>query len=121
MTLHMYEWRYYGYNLLVTAKKRDGEIYLTMTGGKDSDYAVGDTWLWQNSEKQFYNVWEPIRPIVPSVWMNIIRWHDGTVSFSYESPHYTEADALAAFDAEPFDEDGNPCELIDTVEVRYPL
>jgi len=133
-----YEWTYYGdKGFFVTAVRHyDNSITLTMTRGTDSDgeKSIGDIWVWNNTEELFLETYLPVRPnygkpekaqestILPiaSTFLNVIRWHDGSVGFDYDGPYETYDDAVQAWASDPFEaETREPCELIRVIEVPY--
>ena len=103
----------------------DNVIHVTMIGGTDDTttiHEIGDTWTWKSSVPSFLHNWKQVErtSAAPSVWLNVIRWAEGNVSFDYNEPYTSREEAVEAFNAEPFDEEtGERCELLDTVEVKW--
>lgn len=70
----------------------------------------------------FLHSWKQVErtEVAPSIWLNVIRWHNGDVSFDFSGPYTSREEAVEAYNEEPFDDETNePCELLDTVEVAW--
>jgi hypothetical protein len=119
------EWLYHGTLFATAVQDSFGTIKLTMTRGTYDvePTSVGDSWFWQGTDEDFLLHWtfvQEVDPTIPSIWINVIRWADGTTSFDHSEPFKSREEAVTAFKAEPYDIDTNePCELVDTVEVTW--
>jgi hypothetical protein len=127
------EWLFQGSLLAVARVNKVGEIWLTMTGGKDpfDPRKIGDTWLWESTEERFLSQWVFVKEIEPEVgegtddreplietWLIVCRFADGV---DYHNGFFTsKEEAQLAYDEEPYDiVTGERVELLDIVRVPY--
>jgi hypothetical protein len=124
------EWLWHGALHAKAVVDDEGTIHLTMTGGYDpTDPAtrIGDTWTWLGDQESFLLDWVFVKELEPDVvevpltttWLLVVKFPDGSIDYHADF-FTTREEALQAFQAEP---DcvitGEPCELIDVMEVSY--